>query len=202
MPPSWPSQSFETKLTFHLQIPGGGVGIFNGCTTEWGAPSSGWGAQYGGISSATDCSSFPEALQAGCNWRFGWFEGADNPTVSFTQVACPAAITKNTGCIRADDTDEPAAAAVSGSTVAAVVASTSSAAAPVATSADPVASSADPVATTEAADPVATSAEAGVETTTSEDPVAPATAAADPPATTAAADPATTSAAEDDVCEL
>jgi len=33
---------------FDLAIPGGGVGIFNGCTTEWGAPSSGWGAQYGG----------------------------------------------------------------------------------------------------------------------------------------------------------
>jgi len=33
---------------FDLAIPGGGVGIFNGCTNEWGAPSSGWGAQYGG----------------------------------------------------------------------------------------------------------------------------------------------------------
>lgn len=70
------------------QIPGGGVGIFNGCTAEWGAPSGGWGAQYGGISTNT-CSTFPAALQAGCNWRFDWFMGADNPTVDFTQVACP-----------------------------------------------------------------------------------------------------------------
>lgn len=30
---------------FDLAIPGGGVGIYNGCTDEWGAPSSGWGAQ-------------------------------------------------------------------------------------------------------------------------------------------------------------
>jgi hypothetical protein len=171
-------------LTNTSKIPGGGVGIFNGCTTEWGAPSSGWGAQYGGISSASDCASFPEALQAGCNWRFGWFEGADNPTVSFTQVACPAALTANTGCIRADDTSEPAAAAASGSAVAAVA--------------------------TSSADPVATSAESGVEATMSEGPVTPATSAADPPATTAAADPMSvssadpvaTSAVKDDVCEL
>jgi len=30
---------------FDLAMPGGGVGIYNGCTDEWGAPSSGWGAQ-------------------------------------------------------------------------------------------------------------------------------------------------------------
>jgi len=29
--------------------------------------------------------------------------GTDNPTVSFTQVACPAALTDKSGCIRADD---------------------------------------------------------------------------------------------------
>lgn len=74
---------------FDISMPGGGVGIFNGCTAEWGAPSSGWGAQYGGISSRSDCDAFPAALQAGCYWRFDWFEGCDNPTVEFTQVACP-----------------------------------------------------------------------------------------------------------------
>lgn len=67
---------------FDLAMPGGGVGIYNGCTDEWGAPASGWGAQYGGISSNT-CSSFPSALQPGCDFRFDWFEGADNPTVDF-----------------------------------------------------------------------------------------------------------------------
>ncbi|UPX13266.1 uncharacterized protein EKO05_0003783 [Ascochyta rabiei] len=34
---------------FDLQMPGGGVGAFNGCTAEFGAPSTGWGQQYGGI---------------------------------------------------------------------------------------------------------------------------------------------------------
>ncbi|KAF8863220.1 hypothetical protein BDZ45DRAFT_572426, partial [Acephala macrosclerotiorum] len=111
---------------FDISMPGGGVGIFNGCTAEWGAPSSGWGAQYGGISSRSDCDAFPAALQAGCYWRFDWFEGCDNPTVEFTQVACPAAITENSGCTRADDSSAPAAASASGS--AAVVSSSTAAA--------------------------------------------------------------------------
>ena len=167
------------------------MGIFNGCTTEWGAPSSGWGAQYGGISSRSDCDSFPEALQAGCYWRFDWFEGSDNPTVSFTQVACPAAITKNTGCIRADDTSEAAAAVPSGSTVVAVVASSTTEAV--------IASSthaSDPVATTEAAsDLVATSTDAGEVATTSEDSDL-------TPTPASSADPATTNPVDDGVCEL
>ncbi|KAJ8060144.1 hypothetical protein OCU04_010493 [Sclerotinia nivalis] len=128
---------------FDLAMPGGGVGIFNGCTTEFGAPSSGWGSQYGGVSSASACSTFPAALQPGCNFRFGWFEGADNPTVDFKQVECPAALTKSTGCKRADDSSMPAPDA-SGSASAFPVAkvaisSSSSSAAPVA--ATPVSSS-------------------------------------------------------------
>lgn len=91
-------------LTHH---PGGGVGIFNGCTTEWGAPSSGWGAQYGGISSETECAAFPSALQPGCDWRFDWFGGSDNPTVDFEQVACPAEILAKTGSKRTDDSSMP-----------------------------------------------------------------------------------------------
>lgn len=88
---------------FDIAMPGGGVGIYNGCTDEWGAPSSGWGAQYGGISSNT-CNEFPSALQPGCDWRFDWFEGADNPTVDYKQVTCPKAITDKTGCVRAGET--------------------------------------------------------------------------------------------------
>ncbi len=187
---------FPRTITNTRQIPGGGVGIFNGCTDEWGAPSSGWGAQYGGISSASDCSTFPAALQPGCNWRFGWFEGTDNPTVSFTQVECPAAITAKSGCTRADDSSMPAPAADSGSAVAAATTATSSteaasvpttaaevAADAVSTSAaaaDPVATSADPV-----ADPMATSADSAA---TSADPDAASSAvgvASDPPATSA-----------------
>ncbi|KAB5589689.1 putative effector protein/Endo-1,4-beta-D-glucanase [Ceratobasidium theobromae] len=67
---------------FDLMIPGGGVGIFGqGCAAQYGAPSTGWGAQYGGVSSRSACSQLPSALQAGCYWRFDWFKGADNPSV-------------------------------------------------------------------------------------------------------------------------
>lgn len=102
---------------FDLAIPGGGVGVFNGCTAQWGAPSSGWGAQYGGVSSRANCFDFPTELQAGCLWRFDWFGGSDNPGVTFKQVTCPAALTAKTGCVRAGEvptgdspsiSDEPA----------------------------------------------------------------------------------------------
>ncbi|KAL7266958.1 hypothetical protein RUND412_010475 [Rhizina undulata] len=85
---------------FDLGIPGGGVGIYNGCTSQYGAPSTGWGAQYGGVSTRDDCDELPDALIAGCQWRFDWFEGADNPTVSFTTITCPTELTSKTGCIR------------------------------------------------------------------------------------------------------
>jgi hypothetical protein len=84
-------------------MPGGGFGIFDGCTAEWGTPATGWGAQYGGISTRSQCDDFPAALQPGCYWRFDWFEDADNPTVTFEQVECPAALTAKSGCVRAND---------------------------------------------------------------------------------------------------
>ena len=88
---------------FELLIPGGGVGIFNGCQSQYGAPADGWGSRYGGISSQADCSKLPADLQPGCNWRFGWFQNANNPSATFTRVKCPAAITAKTGCTRQDD---------------------------------------------------------------------------------------------------
>lgn len=88
---------------FDLAIPGGGVGIFNACTDQWGAPSSGWGAQYGGLSSDT-CSELPKELEPGCSFRFGdWFEGADNPSVDWKKVTCPKALTDVTGCVRSGE---------------------------------------------------------------------------------------------------
>ncbi|KAI7788284.1 endoglucanase-5 [Diaporthe eres] len=89
---------------FDLQIPGGGTGIFDGCTTEFG---SSWGAQYGGISNRSECSALPAKLQAGCDWRFDWFGNADNPTHTFTQISCPAELTGVTGCVRNDDASFP-----------------------------------------------------------------------------------------------
>ncbi len=88
---------------FDLAIPGGGQGIYSGCNSQWSSYSSSiWGEQYGGVSSADSCSALPSALQSGCNWRFDWFDGADNPSVDFVQIECPAALTDITGCIRND----------------------------------------------------------------------------------------------------
>ncbi|TVY46961.1 putative endoglucanase type K [Lachnellula occidentalis] len=88
---------------FDIAMPGGGFGIFNGCTAEWGTPSTGWGQQYGGISARSDCDAFPDKLKAACYWRFDWFGNSDNPGVTFEQVACPAALTAKSGCVRASD---------------------------------------------------------------------------------------------------
>lgn len=90
-----------TLLTvFMEQIPGGGVGQFNACTDQYGAPANGWGQRYGGVSSRAECDGFPAKLKTGCYWRFDWFKGADNPSVSFRQVTCPAEITNKSGCRR------------------------------------------------------------------------------------------------------
>ncbi|KAI0813711.1 glycoside hydrolase family 45 protein [Xylaria sp. FL0064] len=94
---------------FDLLMPGGGVGIFDGCKSEFGQSLP--GAQYGGVSSRADCdsASMPEELRAGCYWRFDWFQNADNPGVTFTQVQCPSELTAISGCKRDDDGSFPAA---------------------------------------------------------------------------------------------
>jgi hypothetical protein len=81
-------------------MPGGGVGIFDGCTPQFGTPSTGWGQTYGGISSRSQCDAFPAALKPGCYWRFDWFMNADNPNMNFREVTCPSALTSKTGCVR------------------------------------------------------------------------------------------------------
>ncbi|GMG40706.1 unnamed protein product [Ambrosiozyma monospora] len=88
---------------FDLAFPGGGVGIFtSGCTNEFGSGYS-WGEQYGGISAESACSNLPSDLQKGCDFRFDWFENADNPSVTFEQVVCPSELTELTGCSRSDE---------------------------------------------------------------------------------------------------
>ena len=84
---------------FDLQIPGGGVGMFNGCSTQF-PDSYSWGQQYGGVSQRLDCDHLPDVLRPGCYWRFDWFMGADNPSVSFTEIECPAVLIANTHCKR------------------------------------------------------------------------------------------------------
>ena len=84
---------------FDLQIPGGGVGLFNGCSPQWGGQFQ-WGQTYGGVSSESECFKLPSQLQSGCRFRFQWFKGADNPTINFQPVACPAELTNISGCKR------------------------------------------------------------------------------------------------------
>ncbi len=84
---------------FDLAMPGGGFGMFDGCTRQFGSGYS-WGAQYGGVSQRTDCDNLPAVFQSGCHWRFDWFQNADNPTISFMEVPCPSVLTANTQCNR------------------------------------------------------------------------------------------------------
>ena len=91
---------------FDVMIPGGGVGIFNGCA------SMGWGnqgAQYGGL--LADCEGQSKDLPSkvvtclkdkcnsvfsndseakkGCLFLAEWMHAAGNPTHKYTEVECP-----------------------------------------------------------------------------------------------------------------
>lgn len=76
--------SFQKSNNFGIQIPGGGVSAYNGCTPQWGAPSSSaWIGNISfeclkiytmsftyiigqsGISTAQQCSTLPTVLQPG-----------------------------------------------------------------------------------------------------------------------------------------
>ena len=91
---------------FDILMPGGGVGLFDGCTPQFGGLP---GARYGGISSRNECDSFPEQLKEGCYWRFDWFQNADNPDIQFEQVQCPSELLNVSGCKRNDDCSFPPA---------------------------------------------------------------------------------------------
>ncbi|KAL8732963.1 MAG: hypothetical protein Q9166_002361 [cf. Caloplaca sp. 2 TL-2023] len=82
---------------FDLAMPGGGFGLFDGCSKEWNATSDVWGAQYGG-SNTNQCSQFPAALQKGCSFRWDWMHGQSNPNVDYEQVTCPTEIVAKSGC--------------------------------------------------------------------------------------------------------
>lgn len=88
---------------FDIQMPGGGVGIFNGCSSQFKSPTDGWGDRYGGIHKQAECKNLPKELQAGCNFRFNWFKNADNPKMHYERVKCPSKIVQLSGCQRSDD---------------------------------------------------------------------------------------------------
>ena len=85
---------------FDIAMPGGGFGIFNGCVNQWNVSADKWGQTYGGVSSADQCNNLPSQLQKGCDWRWDFLNGGDNPDVSFVQIECPAEITAISGCKR------------------------------------------------------------------------------------------------------
>ena len=107
---------------FDLMIPGGGVGLFNGCVAQWGAGKD-LGITYGGFLSKCQGCAQPGAgckprkqpyeetrrcvqamceqafsepkfadLKASCEWFVTWYQMADNPTFRFRSIECPAAI--------------------------------------------------------------------------------------------------------------
>ena len=92
---------------FDVMIPGGGYGIFNGCSQRMGWGSQ--GSQYGGLldeceketgynankyqSCLTEkCnksfSSDPEAKE-GCLFLATWMNAAGNPLLDYKEVECP-----------------------------------------------------------------------------------------------------------------
>ncbi len=103
---------------FDLLVPGGGVGLLDACSKQWGTKDL--GEQYGGFFLACQksndfdyakskacakakCDSVfankPE-LRAGCEWFTDWFGAPDNPALTYKEVTCPDAITQNSGLKR------------------------------------------------------------------------------------------------------
>ncbi len=95
---------------FDLLIPGGGVGALNACTSTGNQlQGADLGAQYGGL--LTECNgdvnctrqkcqaafAGKQGLLDGCNWFLGWYAGADNPSFTYQQIACPAELTNKSG---------------------------------------------------------------------------------------------------------
>ncbi|KAF2092156.1 glycoside hydrolase family 45 protein [Saccharata proteae CBS 121410] len=86
---------------FDIYTPGGGVGDFPAaCNAQYGAPAgTGWGRQYGGVSSDSECSELPSSLQEGCHWRWQWGGGDLNLwNIVYEQVECPTELTSISGC--------------------------------------------------------------------------------------------------------
>ena len=91
---------------FDIMIPGGGVGMFNGCSSMgWGSQ----GAQYGGLLSECETETnyaagkYKSCLTEKCNKSFAndeeakkgclflatWMEAAGNPNHEYVEVECP-----------------------------------------------------------------------------------------------------------------
>jgi len=105
------------KNQLDIMVPGGGVGLFNACSSQWGVSNAQLGEQYGGLLATckkelgynasgaqsqsclrNKCTGlFTDArglgqLREGCLFYVGWFQAADNPKMVYKEVSCPAAI--------------------------------------------------------------------------------------------------------------
>jgi hypothetical protein len=107
------------QYQFDLLIPGGGVGLFDACTNQWGTADL--GEQRGGflesclvnLGENADMEAYKtctwdhcqrvfnqpgmEDLMDGCYRFVHWFEAAANPVVNFAEVECPQAIRDRSG---------------------------------------------------------------------------------------------------------
>ncbi len=87
---------------FDLMIPGGGVGMFNACSNQWG--TNDLGAQFGGFLAECSSNSFEErkacvrqgcmkipagGARDGCLWFVDWLQIADNPKFTSQPTDCP-----------------------------------------------------------------------------------------------------------------
>jgi len=103
--------------SFDLQIPGAGQGIFtNGCPAQFEGYASGdfdCDNNYGGCFERSGCTRLPEALRAGCEWRYDWYHWfkaggqTNNPFVDFRRVRCPEHLTNVSGSSPEDDASQP-----------------------------------------------------------------------------------------------
>ncbi len=93
---------------FDLSIPGGGEGIFHGCSTKQFPSNMGynnehhpiWGKTHGGVTydQRHRCDGLPQQLRDGCRFFWDWLKGADNPRARYYQVECPPEISAKSGC--------------------------------------------------------------------------------------------------------
>jgi len=108
---------------FDIMVPGGGVGAFNGCSNQWGIPTSELGVTFGGLLSTCnqeygnyDHQAIKDCLRVkndelfrsreliemaeALDWFIDWYEAADNPNLYYWEVPCPQELIDTSGLQR------------------------------------------------------------------------------------------------------
>lgn len=89
-----------------MQIPGGGVGLYDGCSAQYavGYSNFNFGMRYGGIRTRAGCAFLPVALQPGCQWRFEWYSNGfprargTLAQIQYAEITCPSELTDVSTC--------------------------------------------------------------------------------------------------------